>query len=67
MSSTNTIDPNLKFFLVFYKDNGNREDCSVYYSWLTQAATRQAAIQKVAVKESADPADLDAEIMKLVT
>lgn len=56
-----------KYFLVFYADNGGREDCSVYYSFLTKAASKTAAIEKVRTKEDLGPdADLDAE-MELIT
>lgn len=59
--------PNQKFYIVFYSDNGGREDCSVYYSWLTQATSKQAAIKKVIASEGLDQDDdLDAEAMTLI-
>lgn len=56
----------MKFYLVFYSDKGNREDCNVYYSWLTQAGSKQAAINKVAADIDEDASMLEAEYMKLI-
>lgn len=55
-----------KYYLVFYSDNGNREDCNVYYSWLTRAETKRAAIKRVAEREGLDIDALDADKMNLV-
>lgn len=55
---------NLKYFLVFYKDNGGREDCSVYYSWLViDKDNKQDAIKKVCDKYDIEEEYLDAEEM----
>ena len=35
----------LHFYLVFYADDGNREDCSVYYSVLVKARNKATAIE----------------------
>lgn len=35
------------YWLVFFADNGSREDCSVYYSWLVRAASAEQAIARV--------------------
>lgn len=55
-----------KFFLVFYPDNGSREDCSVYYSWLTLAKNRDEAIKKVADDIDEEVDNLDAEKMDII-
>lgn len=36
----------MKYFLVFYDDDGSREACSVFYSWLVKASSEEEAIQK---------------------
>lgn len=38
----------MNFYLVFYDDDGSREACSVFYSWLVQAKSMEEAINKVA-------------------
>lgn len=42
------------YWLVFYDDHGNREDCSVFYSWLTKATCRPDAIAKMRNKTGDD-------------
>ena len=36
----------MNYYLVFYSDNGNREDCNVYYSNLVIADDEDDAIDK---------------------
>lgn len=38
---------NNKFYLVFTPDNGDREDCNVFYSYLVQAHNKQEAFMKL--------------------
>ena len=41
----------MDYYLVFYgENNGGREEANVFHSWLTQEATKQKAIDKVAKK-----------------
>lgn len=39
-----------KIYIVFYRDDGNREDCSVYYCWLVKATSDAEAKLKVVAK-----------------
>ena len=51
----------MKPFLVFYADNGSREACSVYYSWLVlDVATADNAVAKVAAAKGIDSSLLEA-------
>lgn len=36
----------MKYYLVFYDDDGSREACSALYSWLVKADSEEEAIQK---------------------
>lgn len=56
----------MKYYLVFYADKGNREDCNVYYCWLTRAKTKRAAIKRVAEREELEIDALDADKTCLV-
>ena len=42
----------LKYYLIFYDDHGNREDCSTYYSHLVIAKNSKEAINKFIQKNN---------------
>lgn len=42
----------MKYFLIFYSDNGGREDCSVYYSTLVIAKDKKEAMDKYIAAEN---------------
>ncbi len=57
-----------KYWLVFDKDHGNREDCNVYYSSLVHCRTKEEALIIVAIdKDRPGTKKLDAIEMKLKT
>lgn len=58
----------MKFFLVFYDDDGSREACSTLYSWLVKANTGEEAIQKYLdhSKYDEDPDRFMAQEMDLI-
>jgi hypothetical protein len=56
----------MNYYLVFYKDNGDREGANVYYSWLTQETSKRRAILIVAIKMNISSSDLEAEKMDLI-
>ena len=53
-------------WIVFYKDEGNREDCSVYYCFHTLAKDKKEAIEKVAKAKGCEEGRLDAEMVQLI-
>lgn len=55
-----------QYWLVFYDDRGNREDCSVFYSHLVLAKSRPEAINKVVAQGGRDFDDYDARPMALI-
>ena len=56
----------MKAFLIFTKDNGNREDCSVYYSHLVFAETEEKAIDHIAALPNSPERDvLEAQEMPI--
>jgi len=56
-----------KYWIVFYNDEGNREDCSVFYSYLVKAKTKKGAIKITAKMCDEKPSRLDAVEQKVIT
>jgi hypothetical protein len=51
---------NKNIWLVFGKDEGNRDDCNVYYSWLVIAKDKKTALKISADEMGINPKDYEA-------
>ena len=56
----------MNVYIVFYADNGNREDCNVMYCRVVKAKTSKEAIKKACKVMNSEPEYLAAEKVTII-